>query len=222
MSAQIGGITVSVDMRGSYPLIRDQGARPSCVACAVSDAHGAGHQLDHGLSAEYLLYHAAQYMSGGHAGNGLSFDAADLALQQAGQPHEHEWPYQMVQPDPWEPPKVGQTWHGTVQGTGAELTKIFDALGARSPVVMGLRLVNGFRRVQHPPHIVDEAGPAGGRHAVVAVGKGRRPSSPADDLVLIRNSWGPAWGSDGHAWLTREYLMQHLVECRVAVPAKTN
>jgi len=41
------------------------------------------------------------------------------------------------------------------------------------------------------------------RHAVVTVGhgthKGRR-------VVLVRNSWGEAWGQGGHAWLTEEFL----------------
>jgi hypothetical protein len=35
-------------------------------------------------------------------------------------------------------------------------------------------------------------------HAVVAVGDGTLHGVPH---LLIRNSWGPHWGRDGHAWI---------------------
>ena len=44
-------------------------------------------------------------------------------------------------------------------------------------------------------------------HAVVAVGHG---SFGSEDLVLIRNSWGLAWGADGHAWVRKTYVSRRL------------
>lgn len=41
------------------------------------------------------------------------------------------------------------------------------------------------------------------RHAVVAVGHGTVDGTPA---ILVRNSWGPTWGTEGHAWLTEAFL----------------
>ena len=45
------------------------------------------------------------------------------------------------------------------------------------------------------------------RHAVVAVGHGTVDGIPA---ILIRNSWGPGWGLEGHAWLTERFLAPRL------------
>ncbi len=45
------------------------------------------------------------------------------------------------------------------------------------------------------------------RHAVVAVGHGTVDGTPA---ILIRNSWGPGWGLEGHAWLTERFLAPRL------------
>jgi hypothetical protein len=28
--------------------------------------------------------------------------------------------------------------------------------------------------------------------------------------ILIRNSWGPGWGLEGHAWLTERFLAPRL------------
>ena len=32
----------------------------------------------------------------------------------------------------------------------------------------------------------------------------------SEDLILVRNSWGPAWGADGHAWVRETYLSRRL------------
>jgi hypothetical protein len=52
-------ITVRHDLRGRFGPVRDQQARPTCLAFATSDAHAAttdGKWSD--LSCEYLLYKA--------------------------------------------------------------------------------------------------------------------------------------------------------------------
>ena len=46
-----------------------------------------------------------------------------------------------------------------------------------------------------------------GHHAVVAVGHGQRDAA---GFVLIRNSWGEAWGLKGHAWIAVDYLKSRL------------
>lgn len=45
------------------------------------------------------------------------------------------------------------------------------------------------------------------RHAIIAVGHGAINGSPA---ILIRNSWGAAWGINGYAWLTERFLTPRL------------
>ena len=214
MSSELGGIAASVDLRPFWTGVRDQGSRPSCLACAASDGHSHARSLPHRLSAEYLFYFGAQRMPGGDHSAGLTFEAADAALRNDGQPNEAVWPYQIKEPDPWAPPEVPKVWlAGLVSLTSS--TSVFEALRSGHPVVVGLRLTPGFNRVQKAPHIVDPGGRAAGGHAVLVVGTGRRTTSGDDDLLMIRNSWGFAWGEGGHAWLPAEYLNDKLVGSRV-------
>ncbi|MDP1611878.1 MAG: C1 family peptidase [Sulfuritalea sp.] len=208
----LGGIPASVDLRGSWVGVRDQGSRPTCLACAGSDGHSAVHRLNHRLSAEYLFYHGAQQMPLKDHSNGLTFEATNLALNSNGQPTELDWPYQATHPSPWIPPSVKKLWFGGLSKLST-VASIFDAVNQRIPVVIGVRLVSGFNKVQKAPHIIDPSGPAVGGHAVLAVGIGRRPSAVTDDLLMIRNSWGFSWGEGGHAWLPVEYLKDKLIGC---------
>jgi hypothetical protein len=214
MSCSLGGIVPTVDLRGLWTNVRDQGGRESCLACAASDLHTNAHGLRHALSAEYLFYHGAQRLPRKDFSRGLTFEVIDAALRDDGQPSECAWPYQVKHPSPWAPPVVTQLWFGGLGSMGTDTSSIFDALNAGMPVILGVHLVPGFNRVQSSPHIVDPRGRPAGVHAVLAVGTGRRPAGPDDDLLIIRNSWGSNWGHDGHAWLPREYLVDKLIGCR--------
>lgn len=44
-------------------------------------------------------------------------------------------------------------------------------------------------------------------HAMLAVGFG---SYSGDSVMLVRNSWGPLWGHEGHAWIREGYLINRL------------
>lgn len=220
MTSSVGGITASIDLRGLWAGVRDQGHRPTCLACAASDGHSAAHALDHHLSAEYLFYHGTQQMPLKDPGDGLTFEVAHSALIANGQPSELEWPYQLSMPDPWLPPPVKKLWFGELSGF-TTVASIFDVLAQGAPVVLGVRIVAGFLNVQTPPHVIDPSGPGAGGHAVLAVGIGRRSSAANDDLLLIRNSWGPLWGEGGYAWLPVEYLSDKLIGGRSFVARHT-
>lgn len=214
MSSELGGIAASVDLRPFWTGVRDQGSRPSCLACAASDGHSHAQSLPHRLSAEYLFYFGAQRMPGGDHGAGLTFEAADVALRNDGQPNEAVWPYQTKEPDPWAPPIAPKVWLADLVPF-APPKSVFEILRSGHPVVLGVRLTPGFNRVQKAPHIVDPSGRPAGGHAVLVVGIGRRTTSGDDDLLMIRNSWGFAWGEGGHAWLPADYLNDKLIGSRV-------
>jgi C1A family cysteine protease len=88
---------------------------------------------------------------------------------------------------------------------------IVAALDKGSPVILGLVITDAFYRPDAAGLIADEnpdierAG-----HAVLAVGHGIGPA--AEPALLIRNSWGQAWGLGGYAWLLRSYVARQLHE----------
>lgn len=221
--SEVGGIAVQADMRGAWTGVRDQGARPTCLACVVSDAHAHAHGLDHRLSAEYLFYAGFKRAPLLKVAYGLTLVAAHQALRNDGQPNEVEWPYQPTTPDPWVPPAVTKMWRGGLNSCATGAAGVISSLQAGLPVVLGLRLVPGFNRVQNPPHIIDTSGKPAGGHAVLGVGLGSSVADGGIDLVLIRNSWGFRWGASGCAWLPMDYLSNNLVGAGTiaAVPLAT-
>lgn len=211
---EVGGIEVLADLRGHWTGVRDQGARPTCLACATSDAHAHAHQLDHPLSAEYVFYMAAQQMPGKTAPAGLSFQAAELALRHNGQPREVTCPYQPKPVDAWAPPSCDELWYGDLSTWFGAGQDVVDTIISGIPVVLAVSLVPGFMRVQAAPHIIEATGSPAGGHAVLAVGCGRSSKAGPIDLILVRNSWGFRWGFGGHAWLPLQYLKDKLIGAR--------
>ncbi|MGJ3700812.1 C1 family peptidase [Variovorax sp. AFSI2.2] len=214
--SDVGGIVVEADARHAWTEVRDQGARPTCIACAVSDAHAHAHGLGQPLSAEYLFYAGLKRVPSLNPAKGLTLGAADQALRSDGQPNELEWPYQTKTPSPWAPPSLTTLWYGGLDPCAAY--EVVDALQAGLPVVLGLRLVPGFNRVQQSPYIIDTSGTPVGGHSVLGVGLGASIAAGAIDLLLLRNSWGFRWGFGGYAWLPLSYLTGNLIGSRTLVP----
>jgi len=173
--------------------------------------------LDHPLSAEYLFFQAAQFMPGKDVSTGLTFHASQSALRDHGQPHEDEWPYQMVEPNPWLPPAVTTLWSADLMIDPAqEVSAIISQIKSGRPVILAIRLAPGFLDVQGPLYRVSPAGPGFGGHAVLAIGLGY--DSSGDEFLLVRNSWGEEWGLAGHAWLPVLYLADKMISFGTTAP----
>jgi hypothetical protein len=99
---------------------------------------------------------------------------------------------------------------------GKDVAEIFDLLDNNQSALVLMMLSDSFYRPDRAtaivPLVATEKPDSNRRHAVVAVGHG---TFNGERLVLIRNSWGAAWGFNGHAWIPEAFLIPRLM--RVAL-----
>ena len=213
-------MTISIvrDMRSRYGPARNQGTRPTCLAFAASDTHAAARGAWFPLSCEFVFYHAQR------RGNRSPHEGALLslvlqALKEDGQPAENGWPYLSSLPaalSSWKPPaSVGPVYRRLGEIATSSVEEIVRVLEEDRPALIVSMLSDSFY-LPGPDGVIDSV-PGDGpdptrRHAVVAVGHGKRNG---ERLILVRNSWGEEWGIGGYGWLTESFLRPRLT--RVAV-----
>jgi hypothetical protein len=203
-------VVPTIDLRSAWIGVRDQQARSSCLACAASDAHMYAHDLKDPLSADALFYHGVRRMPTKNPDAGLTFEVVEDALEVDGQCLEVEWPYPATNPALWQPPaSISQTWYGDVDHRKSGSAGILAYLNVSMPVVIGLKLREGFRDVDAPDFIVRDEGAFIGGHAVLGVGLGK--TVDGTQLVLVRTSWGFSWADGGCAWVDTGYIDAHLI-----------
>lgn len=201
-----------VDLRGKFGPARDQNPRPTCLAFAASDAHAAVRAGWEPLSAEWAYYHALK-RDGGRPDNGATLGGMLEAIKLDGQPLETEWPYikaPITDINSWRPPRpVSELFYRDHRPSAVTVKGVIGQLDVGCPVLITMTLSNAFYRPS-PEGVVDAQEPIDPkrRHAVVAIGHGERRSSR---FVLIRNSWGQAWGLQGNAWVSVDYLAPRLM-----------
>lgn len=202
-------IQIEVDLRPHFGPARDQGSRPTCLAFAASDTHAGLRDGWVPLSCEFAFYRAQQRAGRGPADGAVLLAMLD-ALRIDGQPEENGWPYGPVTPadtHSWKPPSaLGPCFGRNGAKDGPDLAMVMNMLNQGRPVMLLTMLSASFYR----PDVEGVVAPANDeqpdptlRHAIIAVGHGKVNGSPA---ILVRNSWGPAWGLDGYAWLTAQFL----------------
>ena len=212
-------IQISADLRPLFGPIRDQGARPTCLAFAASDCHAGRRNGWHPLSCEYAFYHA-QRRAGQPPDRGAKLSAMLEMLREDGQPEEGSWPYLDTTPaDPatWSPPgSVGLLFGRDAITIPATVDQLVTVLDQGLPIILLLKLCKAFFGANHNTLVIDaeisaiSATPP--RHAIVVVGYG---SLNNNRVLLIRNSWGGGWGHGGYAWLTEAYLSPRIFAAAV-------
>lgn len=205
-------ITLVTDLRDRFGTVRDQGHRPTCLAFAVSDTHAAIRGAWDPLSCEYLFYHAVK-RSGGSPHSGTTLVHAFEALEWEGQPRESDWPYLKDVPDDlsaWLPPTGNpELFRRTSETVRPMFNEVWSEVSDGTPIVVAISLSQAFYLVGDTGIIdVSESLDKANRHAVVAVACGHYKECL---FLLVRNSWGAAWGIDGHAWLSERYLSPRIV-----------
>jgi hypothetical protein len=201
-------VQIELDLRSELGSIRDQGARPTCLAYAVSAAHEHARASLAYLSPEYLHYFAGIRAPSG----GRSMKQVAKALETAGQPEEARYPFPVGGPPAgWSPPLGLETFRWASKRMDGDAGQVSEAIRRARVPVLGMSVPESFF-VPKAPWVLSAGGTVRGLHAVAAVGLGRHRGNL---VVLIRNSWGGDWGDFGHAWIDDEFIAKHLREVLV-------
>jgi hypothetical protein len=207
-------INVKSDLRASFGPARDQGNRPTCLSFAMSDAHAAARDDLSPLSCEFAYFHA-QRRANRPPSVGATLSAMLSAIREDGQPFETGWPYLTAVPadlTTWTPPATAKPVFRRAGVSGSDkIEDIIAELGQGKPVVTLMRLSESFFRIDATAIVDEQPGEKPSfsmRHAVIAVGYGELNGQR---VVLMRNSWGLKWGSNGYGWITEKYLQPRVI-----------
>lgn len=204
-----------VDLRPSLPTVRDQGARSTCLAFAITAAHEAIRNDHNGIIedlSEEVLYWGCKQVDGDRE-PGSVFSSASAALMQWGQPREELWPYNGNRDDTdlsYSPPDGALDgdicFKALMRRIPANIQSIKSWLSRGYTVALGIILCQGFytpfRGTISMP-ISDEELTEG--HAILVVGY-EDSSVVGEGFLVLRNSWGLDWGEGGYGYLPYAYI----------------
>lgn len=212
-----------VDLRPLLPpTVPTQGHRPLCLPFALTGAHDALRQgARTPFAPESVWWRCAQL--GQTTRYGVLLDHAGGALADVGQAAAAVWPYNPTlgygTEDPptacGQPPWQRADWQRVRLARDGIEDDIQDVLATSRPIVLVIEVTDEFEqpapdgRIDVPPITT----PAGDYHAVLVVGAATDPVHGR--RLLIRNSWGPAWGAGGYGWLPLPYLVAFAAQAAV-------
>ena len=228
------GLPVTADLRPWCPPIENQGSLGSCTANAgvamveYFERRAFGKHVD---ASRLFLYKATRNMLHWTGDTGAFLRSTMGAMAIFGVPPEEYWPY-IVADYEKEPSAFcyafAQNYQsisyyrldpsGTIKTT--LLSQIKTNLAGGLPSMFGFTVYNSYTQGSATgklPYPTPGEKIVGG-HAIIAVGyddnmkiKNANPGAvETKGALLIRNSWGTAWGVAGYGWLPYEYVLQGL------------
>ena len=180
----------------------DQGPYGTCLAHATTTVHEYKHGKPGHLSPEGLYFHAA----GPDWNAGTTTDEINQALAGPGHPVRADCP----STPPNSVPRTARHVTATGQSSRQSVGDLLQVLKTPQPHVLVMNITEQFAHYQPGTTLsYDPNDSIYGQHGIVALGATHGPQEPE---ILIRNSWGPDWGDQGHAWLGASYVENHLIE----------
>jgi len=223
-----------VDLRPQCSPIENQGEIGSCTAMALAGIIEYNQRRYHGKHincSKLFMYKTTRNLAGETGDVGAYIRTAMKSLVLCGTPPEEYWPYEEseydLEPDAFayavaENYKAAQYFcidKDIDNSTGATvLAKVKRLLSRKIPLMFGFYGFDSFEDTSTPGNIPfpgEEEAKWG--HAVVAVGFDDNRVITSDltgnstrGALLIRNSWGTAWGYEGYGWLPYKYVQEKL------------
>jgi len=225
-----------VDLRSWCSPIEDQGELGSCTAQAgvgiveYFEKRAFGRHMN---ASRLFLYKVTRNLLKWTGDTGAFLRTTMGALVLFGVPPEKYWPYQTADFEK-EPPAFCYAYAQNYQaisyyrldpsGTSKEelLKRIKTNLSGGLPSMFGFTVYDSISQAEKNGRIPFPAPGEKllGGHAVVAVGyddrmkiKNSEPGgTTTTGALLLRNSWGKAWGEEGYGWLPYDYVLKGLAD----------
>lgn len=214
----------SVDLREWCSPIEDQGALGSCTANAgvglieYFQRRAFNQYLD---ASRLFLYKVTRDLMGSTGDSGAYLRDTMKAMVLAGVPPERYWPYDIASFD-IEPSAFCYSFASNYKSivyyrldpagspTSDVLSNVRQNLAAGLPSMFGFTVYSTFPPIGEGTGDIpfpQQGDTVLGGHAVDAVGfdDGKRIGG-YQGALLIRNSWGTAWGDGGYGWLPYAYV----------------
>ena len=232
-----GKLPAAVDLRPWCSPVEDQGLIGSCTAHAgvgiieYYERKAFGRHTD---ASRLFLYKATRNLMKAKGDTGAYLRTTIGAMVLFGVPPEEYWPYTDNEKKfDREPDAFTYAFAANFQAIkyfrhdpantkpATLLTRLKTYLAKGHPAMFGFTVYNAIEQAETTgriPYPSPKEKIEGG-HAVVAVGyddkmkiKNKHNKTETTGALLIRNSWGAAWGADGYGWLPYEYVRKGLAE----------